>query len=85
MASIAPFSQSSNGFDPETIDILSEALEDAWQRIEASGSALAKPGYARAMREVVAKHIIDEAQLGKRDMTELSSGAIRFLAANYAA
>lgn len=85
MASIVPFSQCSNGFDPETIDILSEAFEDAWQRIEASGSAFAKPAYARVMRKVVAKHIIDEAQLGKRDMTELSSSAIRFLAANYVA
>jgi hypothetical protein len=74
-----------NGFDPETINLLGEALEDAWHRIEASGSRLAKPAYARATREGVAKHIIEEAQRGERDLTELSSSAVRFLAANYVA
>ena len=37
-----------NSFDPEAISILSAALEDAWCKIEASGSSLARPGYARA-------------------------------------
>jgi len=36
-----------NSFDPEAISILSEALEDAWLKIEASGSGLARPAYAR--------------------------------------
>ena len=72
-----------NSFDPEAISILSEALEDAWLKIEASGSGLARPAYARAMREVLAKHIIEEAQRGRYDRTELSSSAVRFLSANY--
>ena len=39
--------------------------------------------YARAMREVVARRIIDMAQRGIRDQKELANGALRFLAANY--
>ena len=74
-----------NSFDPEAISILSAALEDAWCKIEASGSSLARPGYARAMREVLAKHIIEEAHHGQRDRTELSSSAVRFLNTNYVA
>ena len=74
-----------NGFDPEAITILSGALEDAWHRIKASGSSLARPAYARGMREVLAKHIIEEAQCGQHDRSELSSSAVRFLSANYVA
>jgi len=74
-----------NSFDPEAISILSEALEEAWHRVKASGSSLARPAYAKAMREVLAKHIIEEAQRGQFDRTELSSSAVRFLSTNYAA
>ena len=84
MAGIQPLMRS-DGFDPEAICILSQALEDAWYRIEASGSSLARPAYAKAMREVMAKHIIEEAQRGQHDGSELSSSAVRFLNTNYVA
>ena len=42
-----------------------------------------RPAYARAMREVVARRIIDMAQRGIRDQKELADGAVRFLAMNY--
>ena len=48
-----------------------------------SGSECTRPAYARVMREVVARRIIDMAQRGIRDQKELANGALRFLAANY--
>jgi hypothetical protein len=60
-------------------------LSNAWCRIEASGSSLARPAYAKVMREVLAKHMIEQARCGERDRTELSSSAIRFVSANYVA
>jgi hypothetical protein len=70
-------------FDPETITVLSAALEEAWGRLLQSGSECARPAYARAMREVVARRIIDMAQRGTKDKKELVEGAVGFLAANY--
>jgi hypothetical protein len=49
-------------FDPETIAVLSAALDEAWDRLIQSGSECTRPAYARAMREVVARRIIDMAQ-----------------------
>jgi hypothetical protein len=84
MVQILPLTQR-NSFDPEAISILSKALEDAWCEIEASGNSLARPAYAKATREVLAKHIFEEAQRGQHDRVELSSSAVRFLSANYVA
>jgi tartrate dehydratase beta subunit/fumarate hydratase class I family protein len=72
-------------FDPETVAILSAALEDAWQNIQASGDTLSRPAYANAAREVIAKHIIEMAQRGERDPIKLREGALRYLATNYRA
>jgi hypothetical protein len=70
-------------FDPETIQVLASALDDAWDRIEKSGSRFARPAYARAMREVLAKRIIESAQRGEMDKLKLAADAVKFLAANY--
>ncbi|MGB6540069.1 MAG: hypothetical protein WBF03_04235 [Xanthobacteraceae bacterium] len=83
MTDIVSFIRPGAGFDPETIDMLSRAFEDAWRRIEASNYPLARPGYATATREVIAKHIIDLAQSGEREPTKLSDSAIEFLNTNY--
>jgi hypothetical protein len=83
MTQILPFLSSNDAFDPETVTILSVAFEDAWRRIEASNSRFARPGYATATRELVAKHIIQMAQGGERDSIKLSDSAVEFLAANY--
>ena len=83
MAQIVPFIPSNTAFDPETINILSTAFESAWHRIETSNSPAARPAYAFAMREVVARHIIDMAQSGQREPIKLSESAVEFLAANY--
>ena len=72
---------SNSFFDPEILRILSLALEDAWERIENSGTTLARPVYARA--EVLAHRIIEMAQSGERDVHRLSDNAVQFLTENY--
>jgi hypothetical protein len=72
-------------FDPETLNLLGGAFEKAWQQVQASGNRLARPGYANAMREVMARHILYLAQHGERDEAELSDGAVRFFTTNYKA
>jgi hypothetical protein len=72
------FVLSSASFDPETLNLLSDAFEDAWLRIRASGNRLARPGYANVMREVMAKHIIHLAQGGERDEIALRNSAVNF-------
>jgi hypothetical protein len=70
-------------FDPESIQVLASALDDAWNRIEKSGSWVARPAYSRAMREVIAKRIIEMAQQGVKNPHRLADDAVRFLSANY--
>jgi hypothetical protein len=72
-------------FEPETVTLLGDALEDAWQRVQTSGNRLARPGYANVMREVMAKHIINLAQHGERNGIELSNSAVHFFTVNYKA
>src|SRR5215469_3249291 len=83
MASIVDLVRPKADFDPETIAVLCAALDEAWDRLLQLGSEGTRPAYARAMREVVARRIIDMAQRGIRDQKELANGALRFLAANY--
>ena len=61
-------------FDPDTLDILHEALEDAWEQAQASGARL--NGHAEAARMVLAKHIVDMAKQGERDRKRLVAGAL---------
>jgi hypothetical protein len=70
-------------FTPEAVQVLANALEEAWESLERSGSRLARPAYSRAMREVVAKRIIETAQRGVEDRKALVADALRFIAANY--
>jgi hypothetical protein len=63
--------------------MLSAALEIAWDRIKKSNSAFGRPAYAGAMREVVAKHIVELAKQGVRDPQRLAEDTVSFVAANY--
>jgi plasmid stabilization system protein ParE len=83
MANIVALIRPQIAFDPETITVLSAALEEAWRRLLQSGGECARPAYDRALREVVARRIIDMAQRGTKDKKELMEDAVRFLAANY--
>jgi hypothetical protein len=70
-------------FDPDSIKVLVSALDDVWGRIQKSHSRFARPAYARATREVLAKRIIEMAQQGVKDAQTLADDAERFLCANY--
>jgi hypothetical protein len=70
-------------FDPESVALLSAAFDEAWHILCQSGSECARPAYARAMREVVARRIIEMRQRGIMNQRELVDGAVQFLAANY--
>jgi hypothetical protein len=71
-------------FDPEFIETLVSAYEDAWSKIEKSGSDFASPRYRRAAQEIVAKRIIEMAQHGEREPTHLAEDAVAYLARSYA-
>ena len=79
MPQVVQFPRPAIVFDPETVKIVSVAFDDAQQ----SGSEFARPAYANAMREEIAKHVIDMAGRGEMDQRRLSEDAIEFLAANY--
>ena len=83
MVEILKFIRPEMAFDPESIQVLASALDDAWDRVEKSGSQFAGPAYSRAMREVIAKRIIETAQRGAKDPQTLADDAVRFFAANY--
>jgi hypothetical protein len=70
-------------FDPETINTLVSAFEDAWDKVEKSGSKLASPGYKRGAQEIIAKRIIEMAQRGERGPQQLAQDAVDYLARSY--
>jgi hypothetical protein len=67
-------------FDPETIQVLVEAFDDAWKTVHASGAPFASERYVEIVREILAKSIIDDATRGQRDRHELSQSALLRLA-----
>jgi hypothetical protein len=73
-----------SAFDPELIETLVSAYEDAWRQVEQSGSAFASPRYRRAAQEVVAKRIIEMAQGGEREPAHLADDAVAYLVRSYA-
>ena len=83
MVEISEFFEPEAALTPETIQILAAALDEAWERLRQSGSPLARPAYSRAMREVVAKRIIEMAQHGIQDREALVEDVMRFVTTNY--
>jgi len=83
MSEVIQFPRPSIAFDPETVKGLSLAFDTAWEEIRESGSEFARPAYAGAMREEIAKHLIGMAGAGETDQIKLSKAAIAFLAKNY--
>ena len=61
-------------FDPETITILVEALEEAWATIQLSGARLDERG--EDARDTIAKYIVELALKGERDRQRLIDGAL---------
>lgn len=81
--SIAPLLAQS-AFEPEMIETLVSVYEAAWRKVEESGSKFASPGYQRAAQEIIAKRIIEMAQRGERNPSELADDAVAYLEHSYA-
>ena len=62
-------------FDPDAIVILTSALDEAWQSLQAAGAD--SDSHAR---ELLALRIIEMAKLGERDQRRLSEDALIHLA-----
>jgi hypothetical protein len=73
-----------SAFDPEMIETLVSVFENAWNKVEQSGSKLASPAYKRAAQEIIAKRIIEMAQHGERDPSQLADDAVAYLDRSYA-
>jgi hypothetical protein len=83
MIEILKYVAPDTAFDPETIQVLASAFDDAWDRIKQSGSRFARPAYSRATQEVIAKRIIERAQQGVKDPQALAEDSVQFLTTNY--
>ena len=81
--SIIPLLEQS-AFEPETIEMLVSVFEDAWRKVEESGSKLASPAYRRAAQEIIAKRIIETAQGGESNPRQLADDAVDYLQKSYA-
>jgi hypothetical protein len=64
------------GSTPDTISILSGALDDAWQVVEANKTVFRIDGHADGARQTLAKYIVDMAKQGERDRQRLIEGAL---------
>jgi hypothetical protein len=69
----------STAFDPDVVQILSRALDDAWEIVLADKIGFKLNGNAEAVRDVLAKHIVDLALRGERDGQRLINGALNLL------
>jgi hypothetical protein len=72
-----------SSFDPEEIKILVSGFDAAWEAVKSSGGTLSRSPYARPIREVLAKRIIEMARRGQSDPHNLCEDAVKFLSANY--
>jgi len=61
-------------FEPETIDVMIRALDEAWERFQGNGGRL--DGLSGAARTALAKHIVDMTRQGERDRQRLVEGAL---------
>ncbi len=61
-----------SSFEPETVQILSEALEEAWKQIECNTTVANR----EAARLQLAKHIVEYASKGERDCPKLVEYAV---------
>jgi hypothetical protein len=69
-----------SAFDPDSIRILSNAFEDAWQSLQTTGTTFHIDGQADQTREILARCIIEMAKLGERDQRKLRDAALAHLA-----
>ena len=78
--SFAPSPNGSSGFDPESIRVLSNAFEEAWQSLQSMQTTFHHDGHEDQTRELLARCIIEMARIGERDQTRLRDAALAHLA-----
>jgi len=66
-------------FDPETIRILTQAFDDAWQSVQLSNTPYVAEEYTEAGRIILAKHIITAVKAGERNHRRLADSALLYL------
>ncbi len=67
-------------FDYDTTRLLTEAFGEAWEIMKVAGGPLVGEDQAPSTRTLLAKHIVDNALQGERDLDRLIDGALDFLA-----
>jgi hypothetical protein len=68
-------------FDSETTGLLGAAFEAAWDKAKAD-RWFADEAHAAALRDLLAKHIIELGRRGERDHDRLVQGALDYLASS---
>jgi hypothetical protein len=63
-------------FGPDDVRILVAAFDDAWRSLLASGITFESDQESNAVRDTLAKHIIEQARYGERDQRRLRDGAL---------
>ncbi len=63
-------------FDPDVIRIMSAALDGAWAVVLTDKVGFKLDGNPDAVRDLLAKHIVNLALLGERDGKRLTQGAL---------
>src|SRR6266508_6899223 len=67
-------------FDYDTTRLLTEAFDEAWEIMKVAGGPLVEEDQAPSTRTLLAKHIVDLALQGERDLDRLIDGALDCLA-----
>ena len=67
-------------FKLDTTQLLTNAFDEAWAKIIASGSSLADSGNAANARTLLAIWIIDQTKIGEHDADRLVQGALEYMA-----
>lgn len=63
-------------FSPDDVRVLVGAFDDAWRAVLASGMTFESDRESKAVRDTLAKHIIEQARYGERDRRRLRDGAL---------
>jgi len=69
-------------FDFNNTRMVCDAFDDAWAFLRDMGSDLTAPSKSRASRTILAKRIIEMADQGLMDVTELRDDALAFVQHN---
>jgi hypothetical protein len=68
-----------NAFDAETTRLLGAAFDAAWEAVLASGLPPVDARNAPALRDALARHVIETVRKGERSQQRLVAGSLRLL------